>query len=136
MKDKTLQAALSAFANQIARDRKTLAGDAELAHAVQHVNEVVLQRNPFNGIRDMTAGDVLLGLADYLSDHTLWNVREYNKEVEQGKIRCVAFKGHSTIPDGTIIHRNMAWLVESWRKAGKVTAAYPPEFCPRKEEHK
>lgn len=127
---------LRELAREIASDSEQASPDAHWAWAVQHVNETVLHRNAFSGLDGMSEEHARAGLADYLTDRKTWNVREYEAEVAAGKVRCVAFQGHSTLPDGTLIHRNMEGIVNSWRAAGHVQAEYLPENCPAKNEHR
>lgn len=133
---KTIDAVLLELAREIAEDNGTTADERELAWAVQQVNETILKRNAFSGVKGISLTDAERGLADYRADRRRWNVRAFEDELAAGRVRCVAFKGHSTIPDGTIIHRNMAWLVESWREAGRIVETYANEDCPLRSEHR
>lgn len=135
IKDRTLSA-LRELAEEIAADNGTWAGDAEWARAVQHVNETEMSRNAFSGVEGISLLAATRGLANYRADRRMWNVREYERDLAAGRIRCVAMRGHSTIPDGTIIHRNSPWIVESWRKASMVLASYPEADCPASSEHR
>lgn len=127
--------AIGELAAEIARDNPGASPDACSAWAVQHVNETVMHRNAFSGLKGMTAAHAQAGLADYRTDRKRWSMRAYLAELKAGKIRCIAMKNHPypDMPDGTLIHRNSEWLVTSWKEAGRVQEEYLPADCPDPE---
>jgi hypothetical protein len=133
-----MDAAISALAQAIAADSSgNFSHDAVSAWAVQHINAVALQRNPFSGLTGITAEHAEAGLADYLTDHKQWNRRIYDAELAAGLRRCMRATSKGLVAPGSLVHDvGNAEYMEAMLAKGYADAAYPLGECPRKHEHR